>query len=150
MSASLVNYLVPDTLVLVGVGWTLVIEVLFYVLLAAVQPLLRRLPAAVPLVLLVICVAAELGFHLFGAASLVVVYLAFVPVLAMGQTVFLTVLRRIPLWAGALLLAAEWGVLVFGMGWADPGFGTSHRPASWRTSPWPGLSSSSPCLPRAE
>lgn len=121
-SASLVNTVVPGSLVLVAVGWTLAIEVLFYLLLGALRPLLSRLPALVPLGLLVVCLAAALALPELGAARPAAVYLAFVPVLVMGQIIYLTTLRRIPPWAGALLISGAWVVFVFGMGRADPPF----------------------------
>ena len=122
LSATLVNFLVPGSLVLIGVGWTLLIEVMFYILLGVLRPLLSRRPAVVPLALLAVCLGAELAMPVLGSAvAVAVVYLAFVPVLTMGQIIYLTVVRRVPVWAGALLMAGAWLVYVFGMQRANPG-----------------------------
>ena len=119
LSVSLANFLVPGSLVLVAVGWTLVIEVMFYLLVGALRPLLARRPFVVPLVILAICLAAALALPVLSAASRAITYLVFVPVLAMGQVIYLTRMRRIPVWGGALLIGAAWLVFVFGMERAD-------------------------------
>lgn len=120
LSASLANYLVPGSLILVGVAWTLLVEVMFYIMLGLARPLLSRFPALVPLALLAMCLGAELALPLLGSAATAVVYLAFVPVPTMGQIIYLTVIRKVPVWAGALLVVGAWLVFVFGMERANP------------------------------
>ncbi|MFP3381659.1 hypothetical protein SB767_35665, partial [Bacillus sp. SIMBA_069] len=52
LGASLGNYFVLAQPLLVAVGWTLVIEMFFYLGLLVARPLLARAPALVPIVLM--------------------------------------------------------------------------------------------------
>jgi len=109
-------FMVPQVIVL-GVAWTLVIEVIFYALIAVLSPLLKsRVPAlavavGTTLPLLAIFFARDLGasFFLFAASA------AYVPLLLIGSTLYL---RRIgstnPAMAIALV-AANYGVFVYGL-----------------------------------
>jgi peptidoglycan/LPS O-acetylase OafA/YrhL len=126
-NASLVNYLLPPLVVLVDVGWTLVIEVLFYALLLVALPLLRRRVWPV--------VAGELGLvavvmstaHLGGPTwYLVAVSVSYLPALLIGQVVWAVWSRRIPVWAGAVLGVLAWAEYAWaeapGMGREDPSY----------------------------
>jgi peptidoglycan/LPS O-acetylase OafA/YrhL len=123
LGASLANYLLLAQPLLLVVGWTLVIEMFFYLALWVTRPLLARLAAAVPIVLLlacalVVCVHDRLGTTFALAAA----FVAFVPMLLMGQIVYLVQQRKVAPWAGGLLGCAAWVVFVFGMRQTSPLF----------------------------
>jgi peptidoglycan/LPS O-acetylase OafA/YrhL len=103
-NASLANYLLATPVVLVDVGWTLLIEVLFYALLLVALPLLRRAvwPTVTGELALVAVVLATA--HLGGASySLFATNVAYLPALLLGQVVWAVWSRRIPAWTGGLL-----------------------------------------------
>lgn len=93
---SITNYLhAPQHLVL-GVGWTLQIEIMFYALVACVMPLIRRAPlwalvVELAVVFAVIAHAHSLGddWYLFAAN------VAYLPYMLIGQTIYFY-------WAGGL------------------------------------------------
>ncbi|HEX3789690.1 MAG TPA: acyltransferase [Pseudonocardiaceae bacterium] len=108
-NASLANYLLSPTVVLVDVGWTLVIEVLFYLLLLLALPLLRRVvwPVIIGelgLVAVVLATARWAGSSYF----LFAVSVSYLPALLLGQVVWATWSRRVPLWAGGALAVLAW------------------------------------------
>jgi exopolysaccharide production protein ExoZ len=116
LGASLGNYLVWERPELIAVGWTLVIEMFFYLGLWATRPLLARFPAAVPMILLLGCAIADTVHDRLGISfALAAAFVAFVPLLLLGQIVYLVWMRRIPTWAGGLLATAAWVVFDFGM-----------------------------------
>ncbi|HEY3697261.1 acyltransferase [Phenylobacterium sp.] len=115
LNLTLANYLVIPQVVLLGVAWTLVIEVVFYALTAATQ-FARGSPHRIALnlafVALVVWKARAFGgqFFLFAATA------CYLPILVMGQTVYWWLARRrlsAP-WGLGYLLAAygvfQWGV----------------------------------------
>jgi peptidoglycan/LPS O-acetylase OafA/YrhL len=120
-NASLVNYLLEPQVVLVVVTWTLIIEVLFYLLLLVALPLLRR--AVWPVI------AGELGLvavimateHLGGTSYfLFAVNVSYLPALLLGQVVWAVWSHRIPMWVGVVFGALAWSEYV----WAGaPGMG---------------------------
>jgi peptidoglycan/LPS O-acetylase OafA/YrhL len=99
-NTSLVNYLLVPRVVLIDVAWTLVIEIMFYVLLMAALPLLRR--AVWPVILGELAVVAAV----LASAPLGPVYLRFaenvgyLPALLLGQIIWAVWSRRIPPWVG--------------------------------------------------
>lgn len=107
------NYLIYPQVVLVPVAWTMIIEVLFYLMLLALVPLLRRsvwLTIAVELtfVFVVLMSRSELNesYSLFAAN------VSFLPILIIGQIIWATTTRRIPLWAGGIFGATAWSLYV--------------------------------------
>ena len=114
--ATITNYLFDPQNVVLGVGWTLQIEVMFYALVMCVMPLIRRRP--------VLALAAELAFvfaviaaaHVSGANwFLFAANVAYLPYLLIGQAIYFY-------WAGGLsggrALIAGWlcyFAIVFGL-----------------------------------
>ena len=115
-SFTLVNYFsVPQTVVH-GAAWTLVVEMLFYVAVFLVLPLLRSRPQVANLlvllgVALIIAESKDHGgnFFLFAAS------VAYVPYLLLGQLVYLRWVRRITVAEYAALSVATYVVAVFGL-----------------------------------
>jgi len=110
----LANYFVVPQIVLVGVAWTLVIEVVFYTTVLLLLPLLRRSTALaitveLSFVLVVTLLARELGDSFF----LFAVSVSFLPVVLAGQIVWAVWSNRIPLPAGAVFCAAGWLLYVW-------------------------------------
>lgn len=108
-NASLANYLLIPHVVLIDVGWTLIIEILFYALLLVALPLMRR--AVWPViagelgVIAVVLATAKLGGPLYFQLAGDIGYL---PALLLGQVVWAVWSRRIPAWAGAGFAALAW------------------------------------------
>jgi peptidoglycan/LPS O-acetylase OafA/YrhL len=116
LGASLGNYLMWAQPVLIAVGWTLVIEIFFYLGVWATQPLLAKVPIAVPVLLLGLAAGVIATHNLFGTTyTLAAAFVAFGPILVLGQIVYLVRTGRIPLRSGALLGATAWVVFVYGM-----------------------------------
>lgn len=120
-NASLVNNLLAPEVVLVVVTWTLIIEVLFYLLLLAALPLLRRavwpvMAGELALVALIM-VTAHLAGHTY---FLFAVNVSYLPALLIGQVVWAVWSNRIPLWTGAVFGVIAWAEYVWG---GAPGMG---------------------------
>ncbi|MBB4687109.1 acyltransferase family protein [Amycolatopsis jiangsuensis] len=112
-NTSLLNYLIYPQIVLVPVAWTMIVEVIFYVLLMAVLPLLRRwtwLAIAVELtfIFVVMMSRSQLG----PSWSLFAVNVSYLPVMVIGQTIWATTAKKIPLWTGALYGGCAWALYV--------------------------------------
>lgn len=121
-SASLLNYLeVPQPIVL-GVAWSLVIEMLFYCMIFVVRPLLRRRGLASWLILCLVFVGLKslrsFGPHYF----LFVVSLSYVPVLVCGQAVWLRWMKRVPTWEFVAITLVAWVEFVYGLETIQPTF----------------------------
>lgn len=114
---TLAGYFTVPQVIVLGVAWTLVIEVLFYILMALVSPLLKgdtpafgiALASAMPL--LAILFARDLGasFFLFAAS------MAYLPVLLIGSTFYLRQATTTGPWTVALLLLANAAVFMLGL-----------------------------------
>jgi peptidoglycan/LPS O-acetylase OafA/YrhL len=110
----LANYVMVPQIVLVGVAWTLVVEVVFYATVLVLLPLLRRrtwLAIAVELELVFVVVLLARNFG--GGFFLFAVSVSFLPVILVGQTVWAVWDKRIPLWAGALFGMTSWALYVW-------------------------------------
>jgi peptidoglycan/LPS O-acetylase OafA/YrhL len=99
----LLNYLMVPQVVLVGVAWTLVVEVIFYTTILVLLALLRRrtwlaIAVELELVFIVVLLARSFGASFF----LFAVSVSFLPVLLVGQTIWAVWSGRIPLWAGLI------------------------------------------------
>ncbi len=114
---TLAGYLTVPQIVVLGVAWTLVIEVIFYVLIGFLSPLLKSshpslaVAAATLFPLLCIIFARSLGdsFFLFAASA------AYVPLLLVGSALYLQRSGTAgPLWTGGLL-AANYAIFVMGL-----------------------------------
>ncbi|HMO12052.1 MAG TPA: acyltransferase, partial [Actinotalea sp.] len=125
-AVSLVGYVTVPQVIVVGVAWTLAIEVVFYAFMAVVGPLLRRrrVPDVVVPVLLLSAVAAIVAAsRSFGPSFfLFSVTCSYVPILIMGQAAYLASQRRVRLWEGLAVAGAAWAVFVWGLETLQPGF----------------------------
>ena len=109
----LVNYLIHPQAVLLGVTWTLIVEVIFYLLLLALLPVFRRsvwLGIAIELTLVHVVLMSRSEF---GASwSLFAVNVSFLPILLCGQIIWAAFHRKIPLWLAGAYLAISWALYV--------------------------------------
>ncbi|MGH3436550.1 MAG: acyltransferase family protein [Sciscionella sp.] len=118
------NYIIYPQIVLVPVAWTLIIEVLFYVVLVLMLPIFRRsvwlgLAVELTFVFVVLMSRSQLGTEY----ALFAVNVSYLPILIIGQAVWAGFSRKIPPWAAGLFLTASWALYVladqFGMGRID-------------------------------
>ena len=112
-NTTLVNYFLVPQIIFVGVAWTLIVEIIFYLLLMALVPLLKNwtwLAIAIELtfVLIVLMSRRELGSGYF----LFSVSVSYLPIVIIGQTVWAVKDKKIPVWAGGGYAAAAWGLYV--------------------------------------
>lgn len=110
---TLLNYLLNPQIILLAVGWTLIIEVLFYLLLAGGLPMLKRWPGwtilgELVLVLVIVLTARTFGENFF----LFAVAVSYLPALLLGQCIWALWTGRVPSWAGLLLCGGCWGLYV--------------------------------------
>ena len=109
LSVTLVNYLIIPQVLVIGVAWTLCIEVLFYLIVWFASPLGKRVPWAFPVVVLVVALVARIFDQNLGDSFfLFTVFTTYLPLLVLGQVTFLTVSGRIPKWMGAVGAVAAW------------------------------------------
>lgn len=108
-----VNYLIVPQVVLVGVAWTLVVEVIFYILLVLLLPVLKRqvwLSIAITLVFVFVVLMSR---REFGASwALFAVNVSYLPIPLIGQIIWATTAKRIPLWAGGVFFGIAWSLYV--------------------------------------
>lgn len=122
MNMTLANYLVVPQVVLLGVAWTLVIEVIFYALTAATQ-FMRDSPHRIALNLAFVALAIWKRGAFGGAINLFAVSAAYLPVLVMGQTVYWWLARkRLSAPLGLTYLALAYGVFLWGVKQIQPPF----------------------------
>jgi peptidoglycan/LPS O-acetylase OafA/YrhL len=112
---ALANYFMVPQVILVGVAWTLVIEVVFYTIVMSLLAVLRRwtwvaIVIELGLVLAGLLLAREFGSSFF----LLAVNLSYLPVVLLGQVTWAVWSGRVPLWAGTLLGFACWTLYVLG------------------------------------
>lgn len=122
LNVSLINYLIVPQVVLVGVAWTLIIEMVFYAITALTQ-FMRRSPHRIAINLafcaLVIYQRGAFGPE-FGLFATVASYL---PILVMGQAVYWWLEAKRLSWRwGFAYLAAAWGVFLLGVRAIHPEF----------------------------
>lgn len=112
----LVNYWVYPQVVLVGVAWTLAIEILFYAWVLATF-WLRRWPAARAGLLLAVVIVVVLAARAFGPAFfLFAASAAYLPYLAVGQILYLLLHQRsIGVPAAISLLGLAYATLLLGL-----------------------------------
>ncbi|MGW7532675.1 acyltransferase family protein [Amycolatopsis sp. NPDC054798] len=112
-NTALVNYLIFPQVVLVPVAWTMIVEVIFYLLLMAVLPLLRRwvwLAIAVELTFIFVVMMSRSQFG--PSWSLFAVNVSYLPAMVIGQIIWATTKKQIPLWTGALYGGCAWSLYV--------------------------------------
>ncbi|MGH3516422.1 MAG: acyltransferase family protein [Haloechinothrix sp.] len=111
-NVTLVNFVLHPPTAFVGVAWTLAVEVIFYLVLIAVLPLLRRwiwLAIAVELELVLFAVLLQGHFgEGFGSFVAQVAYLL-IPI--MGQVIWASWDRKIPFWLAGGYLGLAWVLL---------------------------------------
>jgi peptidoglycan/LPS O-acetylase OafA/YrhL len=122
LNLTLANYLVVPQVVLVGVAWTLVIEMVFYALTAATQ-FARGSPHRIAFNLLFIALVIWRR-GAFGPSFLwLAVWVAYLPVLVMGQTIYWWLAkRRLSAPWGLAYLAAAFGLFLLGVRTMQPSF----------------------------
>ncbi|MGZ3141505.1 acyltransferase family protein [Lentzea chajnantorensis] len=111
----LVNYLIFPQVVLVGVAWTLIVEVIFYLVLILLIPVLKRwvwLGLAIELTFVFIVLMSRAQFG--KSWSLFAVNVSYLPIPIIGQIIWATTTKRIPLWAGGVYTALAWSLYVLG------------------------------------
>ncbi|MFI7674801.1 acyltransferase family protein [Actinophytocola sp. NPDC049390] len=112
---ALANYFMVPQVILVGVAWTLVIEVIFYTIVMSLLAVLRRWAWAAILIELGMVLAALLLAREFGPSFfLLAVNMSYLPVVLLGQVTWAVWSKRVPLWAGVLLGLACWTLYVLG------------------------------------
>ncbi|MFD2418084.1 acyltransferase family protein [Amycolatopsis pigmentata] len=112
-NTALVNYLIFPQVVLVPVAWTMIVEVLFYLLLMAVLPALRRWPwLGIALELTFIFVVMMSRSQLNASYSLFAVNVSYLPAMLLGQIIWATTTKKIPLWTGGVFTGVAWSLYV--------------------------------------
>lgn len=112
---TLANFLMEPQSALVGVAWTLIVEVIFYLFVLILLPLfLRNVALAIAVELTVVHVVLMTHAHLGGGYRLFAVNLAYLIIPIMGQAIWAAHSRRISTWIAGGYLAICW--LLFG--WA--------------------------------
>jgi len=113
---SLANYWMSPQIIILGVAWTLAIEVIFYAFTFALLPILKRSPCAaiVIQVLVIFCVYAVRGkfgdgFFLFSAC------VAYLPYLIVGQVTYFLYSRAIGVKVFFALLLLVYVATLFGI-----------------------------------
>ncbi|MHB1682037.1 MAG: acyltransferase family protein [Bacilli bacterium] len=117
INALLLNYLIPGFSTLNAVTWTLLVEVLFYILVGCCLPLIQKKPRVSFVLMLFILSASQVVPQLLGGArqfTPLVINLIFLSILFLGS---LTYMR----WEGAignlffsLMSVLLWGIFLYG------------------------------------
>ncbi|THD52622.1 acyltransferase [Phenylobacterium sp.] len=122
LNISLINYVVVPQVVLVGVAWTLIIEMVFYALTALTQFMWRsphRIAINLAFVTVVICQRSALGPNFVLFATVV----SYLPVLVMGQVIYWWLAAKRLSWPfGLAYLTAAWSVFLLGVRAIHPEF----------------------------
>ena len=112
---TLSNYFIVPQVILVGVAWTLVIEVIFYAIVLSMLAILRRWAWLAILIEMAMVLAALLLAREFGPSFfLLAVNMSYLPVVLLGQVTWSVWSGRVPLWAGTLLGFGCWTLYVLG------------------------------------
>ncbi|NUT49703.1 MAG: acyltransferase family protein, partial [Saccharothrix sp.] len=112
-NALTINYLLVPQVVMVGVAWTLVVEVIFYILLVVLLPLVRRAPWLAISIQLVFIFVVMMTNRQFGASWFVfAVNVSYLAIPLIGQIIWATTTKRVPLWLGGVFAGAAWALYV--------------------------------------
>jgi exopolysaccharide production protein ExoZ len=124
LSMSLANYLMSPQPIVLGVAWTLVIEMTFYVLVFFVRRLLNwTFPAVATWIMLAFVGIVLFTARLWGASYfLFSVSVSYVPLLVLGQVIWLRWSSRIGWLQFGLLSATAWALFVHGVELIQPRF----------------------------
>jgi peptidoglycan/LPS O-acetylase OafA/YrhL len=113
-NVALINFLQKPLIAFVGVTWTLVVEILFYLMLIALLPVFRRsiwfaIALELEIVAVVLITHAELGasYHAFA------VNMAYVLMPIAGQVIWAAWQRKIAPWLAAGYLVVCWCLFVW-------------------------------------
>lgn len=115
-SMTLLNYFKVPQNPVNTVAWTLIIEMLFYLLCFVVLPWMKRKPVYALLSMQLVCFfiiyfARELGdnFFLFAASF------AYIPYLMMGQLLYYFHSRKLDLWSFSLFSVSSYLLIIYGI-----------------------------------
>lgn len=111
----LVNYLITPQVVLLPVAWSMIVEVLFYVVLIALLPVLRRsvwLTISIELTFIFVVMMSARQFS--ASYFLFAVNVSYLAIPLIGQIIWATTAKKIPLWAGAVFGGVAWALYVLG------------------------------------
>jgi peptidoglycan/LPS O-acetylase OafA/YrhL len=115
LGISLANYLIVPQIVVVGVAWTLIIEVTFYAITALTQ-FMRASPHRIAINLGLAAVVIQTRGMFGPSYALFATNMSYLPVLVMGQIVYWWLARgRLSAPIGMAYLAAAFGVFLFGL-----------------------------------
>ncbi|GAA0224284.1 hypothetical protein GCM10010492_23060 [Saccharothrix mutabilis subsp. mutabilis] len=109
-----INYVMVPQIALVGVAWTLIVELMFYAVLVLLLPVLRRwvwlgIAVQITLIFVVLMSARHFGASWF----LFAVNFSYLPIPLLGQIMWATTAKRIPLWLGGVFAGLAWLLYVF-------------------------------------
>ena len=108
-----INYLIVPQVVMVGVAWTLVVEVIFYLLLVLLLPVMRRWTWLAIGVQLTFVFVVMMSAREFGASwALFAVNVSYLPIPIIGQIIWATTSKRVPLWLGGVYVGIAWSLYV--------------------------------------
>ncbi|MGQ0776362.1 MAG: acyltransferase family protein [Pseudonocardiales bacterium] len=111
---SLLNYLIYPQVVLLGVTWTLVVEVILYLLLIILLPVFRRAPwlaIAIQLTLIEVVMVTRSEFG--PSYSLFAFSMSLTTLPIIGQIIWAGYTKRIPGWLAAVYIAIAWSLFVW-------------------------------------
>jgi peptidoglycan/LPS O-acetylase OafA/YrhL len=116
LNSVLANFFVPGSAALVGVAWTLIIQLAIYAMVCALLPLYRREPWLVIGIEITVCaVVLSVVRNFQGLPNSTIANIgAFGTAVILGQVVWAVWARRLPLWAGAGLGLGCWVVFLWG------------------------------------
>lgn len=111
----LINYLITPQIVLIPVAWSMIVEVLFYVVLLALLPVLRRSVWLTISIELTFIFVVMMSARQFSASYLLfAVNVSYLAIPLLGQIIWATTAKKIPLWAGGVFGGAAWALYVLG------------------------------------
>ncbi len=106
---SLANWVIHPQVVLLGVTWTLVIEMIFYLMIVTLLPVFHRsIILAIALEMTAVHVVMMTHDELGPSWSLFAINMSYLPVVLAGQIIWAVHARRVPLWTGAVFLGLSW------------------------------------------
>lgn len=115
-SFSLLNYVRAPSYVVNGVAWTLVIEMLFYLGVFLVLPLIKKKPFVAVSILIAAVAAVIWQSRSLGASFfLLAASVAYLPFLIQGQLIYLRWARKLSVRSYAVLAIATYVITVYGI-----------------------------------
>lgn len=132
LAMTLLNYLV-GTPPINGVAWTLIVEVLFYVTVWALLPLLRRRPRLAVIVAFVALLALQTWARVHSVVFLIAVNMVYVTYLFLGVLIYLRFSGKVGSGFFLAATALYWGLFIVGVDrfiaqppWTLSGYGVSY------------------------